>query len=205
MRARRRSGIASGDEAAASSSSAISARRSAPSVSTARRRPASVLRRRATVRSQAAGFSGTPLSGHWRSAAAKASDSASSAAATSRVRAARKATSRPKLSRATRSAARPASSPVSAGTSGRSGWADFDAARARARATRRPGDRLVEVRHVDQEIAVRVAPWYRLGARRGQQSLSPATRAVLAAELSWSRLPGWYEMPTLAIASLKAA
>ena len=76
--------------------------------------PASAPRRRATVRSHAAGFSGTPPLGHWRSAAAKASDSASSAAATSPVRAARKATSRPKLSRATRSAARPASLPVAA-------------------------------------------------------------------------------------------
>ena len=42
-----------------------------------------------------AGRTGTPLAGHWSSAAAKASDSASSAPATSRVRAARMATRRP--------------------------------------------------------------------------------------------------------------
>jgi len=51
--------------------------------------------RRAAVSNQASGLSGTPSTGQWASALVKASDSASSAPATSRVRAARKATSLP--------------------------------------------------------------------------------------------------------------
>ncbi len=51
--------------------------------------------RRATVSSHASGFDGHPWSGQSESAEVNASDSASSAAATSRVRAARKATSLP--------------------------------------------------------------------------------------------------------------
>jgi hypothetical protein len=60
-----------------------------------RRRAASIILRRATVSSHASGVRGMPLAGHSTSAAAKASDSASSAPATSRVRAARNATSLP--------------------------------------------------------------------------------------------------------------
>jgi hypothetical protein len=55
----------------------------------------SIMLRRATVSSQASGLDGQPFTGQSASAAAKASDSASSAAATSRVRDARKATSLP--------------------------------------------------------------------------------------------------------------
>jgi hypothetical protein len=55
----------------------------------------SIILRRATVSNQASGLDGQPFTGQSASAAAKASDSASSAAATSRVRDARKATSLP--------------------------------------------------------------------------------------------------------------
>ena len=58
-------------------------------------RAASMNLRRATAMSHASGLSGTPLAGQSASAAAKASDNASSAPATSRVRAASKATSLP--------------------------------------------------------------------------------------------------------------
>ena len=60
-----------------------------------RRRAASIALRLATAISQASGLRGTPSAGQCWSAAVKASDRASSAPATSRVREARKATSLP--------------------------------------------------------------------------------------------------------------
>jgi hypothetical protein len=81
--------------ATASASSAIAIRAGRASACTRARRAASMSRRRATVRSHASGFSGTPVSGQVSRAARKASASASSAAATSRERTARNATSRP--------------------------------------------------------------------------------------------------------------
>jgi hypothetical protein len=93
--ARRSSGIGVALEAAASISSARSFRWSAASTRVRRRREASIALRRATVNSHASGLAGTPLSGQSTSAEAKASESASSAPATSRVRDARKATSFP--------------------------------------------------------------------------------------------------------------
>ena len=60
-----------------------------------RRRAASTCLLRATASSQASGLSGVPRAGHSSSAAVNASASASSAPATSPVRAARKATSLP--------------------------------------------------------------------------------------------------------------
>src|SRR5262249_13796914 len=61
----------------------------------ARRRNASTVLRRATAMSHASALSGIPPAGQSTSAAAKASDKASSAPATSPVRAARKAMSLP--------------------------------------------------------------------------------------------------------------
>jgi hypothetical protein len=93
--ARRSSGIGVALDAAASTSSARSFRWSALSARVRRRRDASIALRRATVSSHASGLAGTPLAGQSTSAEANASESASSAPATSRVRAARKATSLP--------------------------------------------------------------------------------------------------------------
>ena len=94
MRARRRSGISSSIVADASPSLAI---RSC-SVATSPvfcRRSTSIARRRATVSSHASGFDGQPFTGQSANAEADASDSASSAAATSCVRDDRNATSLP--------------------------------------------------------------------------------------------------------------
>ena len=78
-------------------SSAIRRRCADPALSALvrRSRAASIILRRATVSSHASGFDGTPPDGQPFRAAAKASDSASSAPATSPLRAARKATSLP--------------------------------------------------------------------------------------------------------------
>ena len=85
----------SGMELSASSSSEISCSTPAASSPVRLRRAASIILRRATVSSQASGARGMPLAGQPIRAAAKASDRASSAPATSPVRAARKATSLP--------------------------------------------------------------------------------------------------------------
>ena len=74
---------------ASSSSSVRSASVGVAASPTRRRRVASMSLRLATVKSQASGARGIPLRGQSASAAANASDSASSAPATSRVRAAR--------------------------------------------------------------------------------------------------------------------
>ena len=76
-------------------SPAITCMCSAPLSAVRRRRAASMDFRRATVSSHASGLSGVPWTGQSARAAANASESASSAAATSPVRAARKATSLP--------------------------------------------------------------------------------------------------------------
>jgi hypothetical protein len=94
IRARRWSGM-SLVAAAASSSSAIRRRWSAASAPLRRRRALSIALRRATVSSQASGLFGMPFTGQSTSAAAKASAKESSAAATSRVRDERYATSLP--------------------------------------------------------------------------------------------------------------
>jgi len=88
------SGMASAPSSPSASSAANSRCPAASSACRARRRP-SICRLRAAVSSQPSGLSGTPFFGQSASAAAKASDNASSAAATSRVRAARKAMSLP--------------------------------------------------------------------------------------------------------------
>ena len=88
-----RTGVSSAS--AASISSATSRRCEAASLAVWRRRVASIMRRRATVSSHASGVRGTPVRGHSASADAKASESASSAPATSRVRDASSATSLP--------------------------------------------------------------------------------------------------------------
>jgi len=90
IRRRRWSGISD-----SISTSASSCTTSALSSLVRRRRAASMSLRRATVSSHASGARGTPLAGQSASAAANASDSASSAPATSRVRAASIATSLP--------------------------------------------------------------------------------------------------------------
>jgi hypothetical protein len=92
---RRWSGICVAPATAASSSSPINCRWGAASSWLRRRRAASMVLRRATVMSHASGLAGMPLAGQSTKAAANASDKASSAPATSRVRAARKATSLP--------------------------------------------------------------------------------------------------------------
>ena len=93
INARRRSGISA--SAAVSKFSAQS--RTCPVAASPMRcrRTTSITFRRATVRSHASGFAGHPFSGQSASAEANASDRASSAAATSRVWTARKATSLP--------------------------------------------------------------------------------------------------------------
>jgi hypothetical protein len=94
IKASRWSGI-NGRFAVSASSSAMSWRWGIAAAPPRRRRTASTARRRATVTSQPSGLSGMPPASQSVRAAAKASDSASSAASTSPVRAARKATSLP--------------------------------------------------------------------------------------------------------------
>jgi hypothetical protein len=95
IRLKRSSGIGADCSAIAAISSASNWRWPLALAAVRRRRAASIERRRATASSQASGLRGAPLFGHSVSAAAKASDKASSAPATSRVRALRKATKRP--------------------------------------------------------------------------------------------------------------
>jgi len=91
----RRSSGMSTSLAAAANSSVISRRWPAALSPRRRRRAASMILRRATAMSHASGLSGIPRARHSTRAAAKASDMASSAPATSPVLAARKATSLP--------------------------------------------------------------------------------------------------------------
>jgi len=88
----RSSGIA---DAGSPAASAIIRNGSIAASRTCRRRTESIALRRATANSHASGARGTPCAGQVASALAKASDSASSAPARSRVRAARKASSLP--------------------------------------------------------------------------------------------------------------
>ncbi len=93
--ASRRSGISALSAAAASRPSAMICNSPAAASVVECRRAASITLRRATVSSHPSGFAGQPFRGQSASAERNASESASSAAATSWVRAARKATSLP--------------------------------------------------------------------------------------------------------------
>ena len=95
IRRRRSSGIGASLALAASISSASHCSSIAPASAVRRFRTASINFRRAAVSSHASGLAGMPLAGHPASADANASDRASSAPATSRVRAARKEISLP--------------------------------------------------------------------------------------------------------------
>jgi len=88
IRRRRQSGTSSGSIPAVASSTDSSSRSAAAS-RVRRRRTMSIIRRRAAASSQASDVCGTPRVGQLARTGANASDSASSAAATSPVRAAR--------------------------------------------------------------------------------------------------------------------
>src|SRR5262249_355155 len=120
-----------------------------------RRRNASIVLRRATAMSHASALSGTPRAGQSTSAAANASDKASSAPATSPVRAARTATSLPALRRATASAVSraPCANAIAAPDLHRPDRTDLDGAMAGAGASRRPGNGSVEIGHVDHVVS----------------------------------------------------
>jgi hypothetical protein len=94
MRPRRRSGAPRSDTAA-SISSMLRTISASPADAVCARRATSISLRLAAANNQASGLSGAPARGHAVSAAANASESASSAAATSRVRAVSKASNRP--------------------------------------------------------------------------------------------------------------
>jgi len=130
-----------------------------------RRRPRyiSITFRRATVSSHPSGFAGHPFTGQSANAEANASDSASSAAATFPCPCREKGTSFAELRRATASAVlRACASPSGklmrspCGAAHRRhapGWTHLDDTVTCARATRCPGDRRIQIGHVDKIVA----------------------------------------------------